>query len=282
MELGQGQRVRARAGQQANRFEIVALLTTVTDTYGRVSMHGVREELLHAQARATGLPLVQVRIPAPCDNAEYEERIGAALAGALAGGVDTMVFGDLYLADIREYREKQLAKVGMRAEFPLWKMDTRTLAREMIDAGVRAVLTCVDPQADPPRAGRARLRRVAARRPARDGRPLRRERRVSHVRPRGPRAARAGRSAAWAGRGAGRLRLRRPDAPVAPGMTRAVKTGNPYRSLSRRPRRLLFRPWHNPRSIACLRSCTQGKAAGSMLRPLVRARAWATCIQEDE
>ena len=130
-------------------LEIVALLTTVTDTYGRVSMHGVREELLHAQARATGLPLVQVRIPAPCSNAEYEERIGAALAGALAGGVDTMVFGDLYLADIRAYREKQLAKVGMRAEFPLWKMDTRALAREMIEAGVRAVLTCVDPKQIP-------------------------------------------------------------------------------------------------------------------------------------
>ncbi len=130
-------------------LEIVALLTTVTDDYSRVSMHGVREELLHAQARATGLPLVQVRIPAPCSNAEYEERIGAALAGALAGGVDTMVFGDLYLADIREYREKQLARVGMRAEFPLWKMDTRALAREMIDAGVRAVLTCVDPKQIP-------------------------------------------------------------------------------------------------------------------------------------
>lgn len=130
-------------------LEIVALLTTVTETYGRVSMHGVREELLHAQAQATGLPLVQVRIPAPCSNAEYEERISAALAGALAGGVDTMVFGDLYLADIREYREKQLARVGMRAEFPLWKRDTRTLAREMIDAGVRAVLTCVDPRQIP-------------------------------------------------------------------------------------------------------------------------------------
>jgi uncharacterized protein (TIGR00290 family) len=130
-------------------LEIVALLTTVTETYSRVSMHGVRQELLHAQARATGLPLVQVRIPAPCSNVEYEERIGAALAGALAAGVDTMVFGDLYLADIREYREKQLARVGMRAEFPLWKMDTRALAREMIDAGVRAVLTCVDPKLIP-------------------------------------------------------------------------------------------------------------------------------------
>jgi uncharacterized protein (TIGR00290 family) len=130
-------------------LDVVALLTTVTDDYRRVSMHGVREELLHAQAQATGLPLVQVRIPAPCSNAEYEERMGAALGGALASGVDTVVFGDLYLADIRAYREAQLAKLGMRAAFPLWKRDTRALAQEMIDAGVRAVLTCVDPRKIP-------------------------------------------------------------------------------------------------------------------------------------
>jgi uncharacterized protein (TIGR00290 family) len=130
-------------------LEIVALLTTVTETFGRVSMHGVREELLLAQAAATGLPLVQVRIPGPCSNADYEERMSAALAGALAGGVDTMVFGDLYLSDIRAYREDKLAKVGMRAEFPLWKRDTRALAQEMIEAGVRAVLTCVDPKQVP-------------------------------------------------------------------------------------------------------------------------------------
>ena len=130
-------------------LEIVALLTTVTETFGRISMHGVREELLVAQAAATGLPLVQVRIPSPCSNADYEDRMSAALAGALASGVDTVVFGDLYLADIRAYREEKLAKVGMRAEFPLWKKDTRALAHEMIEAGVRAVLTCVDPKQVP-------------------------------------------------------------------------------------------------------------------------------------
>jgi uncharacterized protein (TIGR00290 family) len=138
----------ALARQQPD-LEIVALLTTVTETFGRISMHGVREELLVAQAAATGLPLVQVRIPSPCSNADYEERMGAALAGALASGVDTVVFGDLYLADIRAYREEKLAEVGMRAEFPLWKKDTRALAHEMIDAGVRAVLTCVDPKQVP-------------------------------------------------------------------------------------------------------------------------------------
>jgi uncharacterized protein (TIGR00290 family) len=138
----------AVARQQPD-LEIVALLTTVTETYARVSMHGVREELLHAQARATGLPLVQVRIPSPCSDVDYEERMAAALVGALASGVDTMVFGDLYLADLRAYREEKLRAVGLHAEFPLWKRDTRVLAREMIDAGVRAVLTCVDPKQVP-------------------------------------------------------------------------------------------------------------------------------------
>jgi uncharacterized protein (TIGR00290 family) len=136
------------ARQQAD-LEITALLTTVTETFGRVSMHGVREELLLAQAAATGLPLVQVRIPSPCSNADYEQRMGEALARALAGGVDTVVFGDLYLADIRAYREDRLKAVGIRAEFPLWKRDTRALALEMIEAGVRAVLTCVDPKQVP-------------------------------------------------------------------------------------------------------------------------------------
>ena len=135
--------------RKEGNLDIVALLTTVTDSYSRVSMHGVREELLHAQAQATGLPLVQVRIPSPCSNADYEERMSGAMAAALAGGVDTVVFGDLYLADIRAYREAQLAKLGMRAEFPLWKRDTRALALEMIASGVRAVLTCVDPKQIP-------------------------------------------------------------------------------------------------------------------------------------
>jgi uncharacterized protein (TIGR00290 family) len=133
----------------AGDLDITALLTTVTDTFARVSMHGVRVELLRAQAHATGLPLVEVRIPSPCPNEVYEERMSAVLGGATQGGVDTVVFGDLYLADIRAYREDRLASVGMRAAFPLWKKDTRALAREMIASGLRAVLTCIDPRKMP-------------------------------------------------------------------------------------------------------------------------------------
>jgi len=130
-------------------LEITALLTTVTDEYARVSMHGVREELLRAQARAVGLPLVDVRIPSSCTNAIYEACMAEALSRAAADGVDTVVFGDLYLADIRAYREEKLSAIGFLAEFPLWKRDTAELAREMIASGLRAVLTCVDPRRVP-------------------------------------------------------------------------------------------------------------------------------------
>ena len=130
-------------------LEITALLTTITDEFARVSMHGVREELLRAQARSVGLPLVEVRIPSPCPNAIYEARMAEALARAAADGVGTVVFGDLYLADIRAYREEKLSAAGMRAEFPLWKRDTRELARDMVASGLRAVLTCVDPRRVP-------------------------------------------------------------------------------------------------------------------------------------
>ena len=130
-------------------IEIVALLTTLSEAHARVAMHGVREALLAAQAEAIGLPLVKVRIPSPCPNEIYEARMSDALAVARADGVDTVVFGDLFLADIRAYREEKLAAVGMRAEFPLWGRDTHALAREMIAAGVRATLTCVDPRKVP-------------------------------------------------------------------------------------------------------------------------------------
>jgi uncharacterized protein (TIGR00290 family) len=130
-------------------LEITALLTTVSDEFARVSMHGVREELLRAQARAVGLPLVEVRIPSPCTNDVYEARMAEALSRAATEGVDTVVFGDLYLADIRAYREEKLSAIGFRAEFPLWKRDTRELAREMLASGLRAVLTCVDPRRVP-------------------------------------------------------------------------------------------------------------------------------------
>ena len=128
-------------------LDVVALLTTVTETpTAAVSMHGVREVLLRAQAEAIGLPLVEVRIPAPCTNEVYEARMAEALSAAAADGVRTVVFGDLYLADIRAYREEKLAAAGFEAEFPLWKRDTRELAGAMIASGLRAVLTCVDPR----------------------------------------------------------------------------------------------------------------------------------------
>jgi uncharacterized protein (TIGR00290 family) len=137
-------------------LEITALLTTVTDTYARVAMHGVRAELLRAQAASVRLPLVEVRIPSPCPNAVYEARMAEALSRAAAEGIDTVVFGDLHLQDIRTYREEKLSAVGMRAEFPLWGRPTSVLAREMIASGLRAILTSVDTRLVPPGlAGRA-------------------------------------------------------------------------------------------------------------------------------
>jgi uncharacterized protein (TIGR00290 family) len=135
--------------RMSGELHVAALLTTVTEAYDRVSMHGVRKELLHAQAHATGLPLVEVHIPSPCPNEVYEDRMSAVLAGATSSGIDTVVFGDLFLPDIRAYREERLARAGLRAAFPLWKRDTRKLAHDMIDAGLRAVLTCIDPRKMP-------------------------------------------------------------------------------------------------------------------------------------
>jgi uncharacterized protein (TIGR00290 family) len=126
-------------------LDVVALLTTVNHAYGRVAMHAVRESLVEAQAREAGLPLVKVPLPSPCPNAAYEQAMGEAMAQARAEGVTHVVFGDLFLEDIRRYREAQLARCGMIPVFPLWLLDTRELARAMIGAGLRAFLTCVDP-----------------------------------------------------------------------------------------------------------------------------------------
>jgi len=123
----------------------VALLTTVTEDFGRVSMHGVRIELVRAQASAAGVPLVEVGIPASCSNAVYESRMAEALASPPLAGVGRMAFADLFLADIRAYREEKLAGGGWSAVFPLWGRDTSALAREFIEAGFEAVLVCVDP-----------------------------------------------------------------------------------------------------------------------------------------
>ena len=130
--------------RRAGEFEIVSALTTVTDHFGRVSMHGVREELLHAQLDAAGLPAIVVRIPYPCSNEIYEREMAAVMADAKVRGVTHIIFGDLFLEDIRAYREKQLAGTGIKPVFPLWQEPTTMLARNMIAAGVEAHLAVVD------------------------------------------------------------------------------------------------------------------------------------------
>jgi uncharacterized protein (TIGR00290 family) len=133
-----------------------ALLTSVTEDDGRVTMHGVRRELVQAQADAAGVPLVEVAIPAVCPNDVYDARMAGALAVPPLEGVGTMAFADLFLEDIRAYREERLAAAGWIASFPLWGRETGALAREFVDAGFEAVLVCVDPsRLDPSFAGRA-------------------------------------------------------------------------------------------------------------------------------
>jgi uncharacterized protein (TIGR00290 family) len=132
-----------------------ALVTTVTAGYGRISTHGVRRELLCRQAQTAGLPLVEVEIPAACSNDVYEQRMGQALAEAPLAEAQTIAFGDLFLADIRAYREERLSRVGKQTIFPLWGRDTNALACEFIAAGFEALLVCVDPRRlDPSFAGR--------------------------------------------------------------------------------------------------------------------------------
>ena len=130
--------------RRGGEFEIAGALTTVTETFNRVSMHGVREELLAAQLDAAGLAPVRVPIPYPCPNEVYEARMASALADATRAGVTHVIFGDLFLEDVRRYREEKLAGTGIAPVFPIWGRPTAALAREMIDAGVEAYLACVD------------------------------------------------------------------------------------------------------------------------------------------
>lgn len=143
---------------RAQGVEPVALLTTVTEGVERVTIHGVRRELLERQAAAVGIPLVQVPIPLPCPNDVYERRMSAALAAPPLADVDAVAFGDLFLADVRAYREERLAAADppRRAVFPLWGRDTAELARTFLDAGFAATVVTVDPRAlDVAFAGRA-------------------------------------------------------------------------------------------------------------------------------
>jgi uncharacterized protein (TIGR00290 family) len=140
---------------QEGRLAVGALVTTVTDAYDRISMHGVRRSLLRDQCRSLGLPLVEVAIPPGCPNYVYEARMADALADLKRDGVERLVFGDLFLEDVRAYRERLAARLGLACEFPLWGRDTRELARRFVDAGFRAVVVCVDPaQLDPSFCGR--------------------------------------------------------------------------------------------------------------------------------
>ena len=132
--------------RRAGELEIAGLVTTVTTAYDRVAMHGVRRTLLERQAEAAGLPLMPVELPWPCSNAQYEQAFGDVLRRARGDGIAHVVFGDLFLGDIRAYREAQLDALGMACVFPLWGRDTRELAHEMIERGLRAHLTCVDPR----------------------------------------------------------------------------------------------------------------------------------------
>jgi len=139
----------------AGEHDVVGLLTTVTTAFDRVSMHGVRSELLRRQIAAVGLPCHVVGIPSPCSNERYEHELARALLDAKAEGVTHVAFGDLFLENIRAYRVALLARLGLAPVFPLWQRDTRALAHQMIASGLRATLTCVDPRhLDPSFAGR--------------------------------------------------------------------------------------------------------------------------------
>ncbi|MBL1260238.1 MAG: adenine nucleotide alpha hydrolase [Thiotrichaceae bacterium] len=132
--------------RQQNEFDVVGLFTTVNQVHDRVAMHAVRRELLMLQAQHAGLPLEVIEIPDPCSNADYEQRMGAFMTRCQQRKIDCFAFGDLYLEDIREYREQKMAGSGIDAIFPLWGCPTAELSQTMIDGGLRAHLTCVDPR----------------------------------------------------------------------------------------------------------------------------------------
>lgn len=133
--------------RQAAEVDVVGLLTTTNAAFDRVAMHGVRASLLEAQADAAGLPLWKVPLPWPCPNEAYEALMAEACARAVADGIGVMAFGDLFLEDVRDYRIQKLAGTGLRPLFPIWNPDTAALARDMVAAGLKATLTCVDPRA---------------------------------------------------------------------------------------------------------------------------------------
>ena len=135
--------------QQPEVYSVAGLLTTINQQFNRIAMHGVRRELLEAQADAVGLPLWVVPLSSPCSNEHYERRMLNALAFVRNLGIDAIAFGDLYLQDIRQYRENQFGQCGLELLFPIWGIPTRELSEEMLASGLKARLTCVDPRVVP-------------------------------------------------------------------------------------------------------------------------------------
>jgi uncharacterized protein (TIGR00290 family) len=131
--------------RQRADVEVTGLLTTINTNFQRVAMHGTRYELLQAQARAAGLPLWEVPLPWPCSNDVYEGAMAAACTSALQKGTDAVAFGDLFLEEVRRYREERLRGTGLEPIFPLWGRNTHDLIHEMLDGGLRARIVCVDP-----------------------------------------------------------------------------------------------------------------------------------------
>lgn len=132
--------------RQSGEVQVAGLLTTLNAAFDRVAMHSTRRALLEAQAQATGLPLRPVPLPWPCSNEQYEAAMRSACQDAVAQGIEAIAFGDLFLEDVRLYREDKLQGTGLDPVFPLWGLDTRSLAQDMIAAGLRARIVCVDPK----------------------------------------------------------------------------------------------------------------------------------------
>ncbi len=132
--------------RQQSELEVVGLISTINEQFDRVAMHAVRTTLLQQQAESVGLPLRLVRLPFPCSNEVYEERMSALVSAAQVEGIEGIAFGDLFLADVRQYRETMMAGTGIAPLFPLWGLPTAELAQEMIAGGLRAQITCIDPR----------------------------------------------------------------------------------------------------------------------------------------
>jgi len=135
--------------RQRSDVDVAGLLTTINEQFDRVAMHAVRTDLLRRQAESLGLPLRLVSLPFPCGNDVYEERMRAAIGAAQADGIEGIAFGDLFLADVRQYRERMLEETGITPLFPIWGRPTSELAREMTAGGLRAQITCIDPRCLP-------------------------------------------------------------------------------------------------------------------------------------